>query len=368
MFSTYAGGYSRRPLPGLPDLLGQAEQDLREGGLDAAGYQSAADEFVREILSEMAVVQVSIVGDGGVRWPDRVLPLIDGLDGLTAGGAAALPDGEPATRPIVSGPVRWTRPIAVRDWEFANAETDLWVKQTIIGPYSLAALAEPAPGRARSRLAQELGEALNAELRALLEAGCPMVEIDEPMASKIGNDEGEWKGLGTEHERLTAGVNDSSEIHLSLGLWGGAIHPAGHGTLIELPYSSYLVDVLAGPPAWRFIAAVPPQRGIVVGAGDADTETMDETEVLVWAMAWAAEGERGSQRVGLAPNGSLCFVPRHFAHRKLLRVGEAVSIANMGPLHDVAEALDPEPLTSKMAELRTMAEAVMAGRAAAGTA
>ena len=137
-------------------------------------------------------------------------------------------------------------------------------------------------------------------------------------------------------------------------------------TLIELPYSSYLVDVLAGPPAWRFIAAVPPQRGIVVGAGDAHSETMDETEVLVWAMAWAAEGERGSQRVGLAPNASLCLVPRHFAHRKLLRVGEAVSIANMGPLHDVAEALEPKPLASKMAELRTMAEAVMAGRAAAG--
>jgi 5-methyltetrahydropteroyltriglutamate--homocysteine methyltransferase len=363
MFATYAGGYSRNPLPGLPDVLGPAERDLREARIDAARYQAIADDFVREILKEMAVVQVSIVGDGGVRWPDRVLPLIDALDGLSAGGEVTLPDGEPATRPMVTGPVRWTRPITVRDWQFANAETNLWVKETVIGPYTLAALAEPAAGRRRARLALELGEALNAEIRALLAVGCPMVEVDEPMAGLIGDDAREWQALRGAHGRLMRGVDDSSEIHLSLGLWGGALHPAGHGPLIELPYSSYLVAVLAGPSAWRFIAAVPPHRGIVVGAGDAHTETMDETEVLVWAMAWAAEGERGSQRVGVAPNGSLCFVPRHFAHRKLLRAGEAVSIASMGPLHDVAEALDPEPVTSRMAELRAMAEAVNAGRA-----
>jgi 5-methyltetrahydropteroyltriglutamate--homocysteine methyltransferase len=364
MFATFAGGYSRKPLPAQPDLLGQAERDLRDGRIGEPGYRAVADDLVREILAEMAVVELAIVGDGGVRARDRVLPWIEGLEGLSAGGDTTLPDGEPASRPVVNGPVRWTRPVLVRDWQFAEGESDLLVKQTLIGPYTLAALAEPAPGRQREHLAQELGDALNAEIRALVEAGCPIVEIDEPLALQIGDEPGEWQTLRIAHERLSAGAEDRSVIHLSLGLWGGTIDESGHAPLIELPYSSYLVDVLAGPSAWRFIESVPADRGIIVGAGDAHSEALDETEVLVWAMAWAAQRERGAQRVGVAPNGSLTFVGRHFAHRKAQRMGESVHIASMGPLQDVAEALDENPLSSRMQELRVMAEAVAAARGA----
>ena len=79
-------------------------------------------------------------------------------------------------------------------------------------------------------------------------------------------------------------------------------------------------------------------------------------------MAWAALGDRGSSRVGCAPNGSLTRIGRHFAHRKCGRLSEAVNIAGMGPLQEVALALDEEPLRSKMPELRTLAEAVERGR------
>jgi len=122
------------------------------------------------------------------------------------------------------------------------------------------------------------------------------------------------------------------------------------------------VDVLAGPSAWRFVDAVPPARGIIVGSADARTERLDETEVHVWAMAWAAQEGRGSDRVGCSPNGSLGLIGRHFAHRKCLRLGEAVRIGSMGPLQEVAEALDENPAESKLPELRAMARAVESAR------
>jgi len=362
VFATFAGGYSRKPLPGLPDVLGDAGRDLREGRLDDAGYQAVADAFVREIIAEQHVVQLGIVGEGGVRARDRVLPWINGLTGLSAAREILLPDGESATQPIVTGPVTWLHPVTVRDWEVADAGADVWVKQTIVGPYTLAALARAAPGGQRRALALQFAEALNQELLALMAVGCPVIEIDEPMALQLGEDAEEWRSFRTAHERLAAGIEGEDAPHLSLGLWGGQIHPSGHASLIDLPYRSYLVDVLAGPSAWRFIAAVPPDRGIIVGSADAKTERLDETEVHVWAMAWAADGDRGSQRVGCAPNGSLTFIGRHFAHRKCMRLGEAVQIGNMGPLHEVAEALDSDPARSKMPELRTMALAVAEGR------
>jgi 5-methyltetrahydropteroyltriglutamate--homocysteine methyltransferase len=350
------------PLPAQPDVLGQAERDLLGGQIDEATYRQAADEFVREVLNEMAVVELGIVGEGGVRARDRVVPWIEGLDGLAAGGATTLPDGEPVTRPVAGGPVTWRGPLTVRDWQFADGETALLVKQTLIGPYTLAALTEPASGSRRAALAMAFGEALNAEIRALAAVGCPMVEVDEPMATQIGDDAAEWRAFHVAHERLGAGFGDGATTHLSLGLWGGAIDPCGYSSLVDLPYQSYLVDVLAGPSAWRFIDRVPATRGVIVGAGDARTEALDETEVLVWAMAWAAQGERGPERVGVAPNGSLAFVGRHFAHRKCQRLGEAVRIGSMGPLQEVAEALDERPTKSKMPELRAMAAAVTQAR------
>jgi hypothetical protein len=362
MFATFAGGYPRKPLPAQPDRLGAAEADLRAGRIDEAAYRDVADAFVREVLDEMAVVTLGIVGDGGVRAVDRTLPWIHGLDGLQAGERVALPGGEVVTRPVVTRTVGWQEPVLVRDWTFASRESELVVKQTMLGPYTLAALAEPASRARRTTLAAAFGEALSAELRALAAAGCAMIEVDEPSAASIGDDKAEWAVVREAQARLTGDLAEADTSHLSLGLWGGAIDPAGHRTLIDPPYRSYLVDVLAGPSAWRFIDAVPPERGIIAGAGDATTHRLDETEVLIWAMAWAAEGGRGSSRVGVAPNGSLAGIDRQAAHRKCQRLGESVRIAQMGPLHDVAAALDEAPIQSRMPELRSIATAVQVAR------
>ena len=365
MFATYAGGYSRRPLPGKPDVLGAADRDLASGAIDDAAHRSIGDAFVREVVREMEVVALGIVGDGAVRAADRTLPLIRGLTGLTPGGEGALPDGEPVTIPIVTGPVTWREPIHVENWRFVNQETELFVKQALIGPYTLAALAEPAPGRQRGRLAVEFGEALNVELRALAAADCPMVEIDEPLALRIGTDAREWRAFAAAQRRLTEGFGGLAEqgaMHLSLGLWGGEIDPAGYSALIESPYLSYLVDVRAGPSAWRFVGIVPPERGIVAGAAASGTEKLDDTELLVWAMAWAARAGRGQRRVGVAPNGSLARIGRHFAHRKAQGCGEAVTVGSAGPLEEVAVSLVEDPSKSWMPELRELAQSVDAAR------
>jgi methionine synthase II (cobalamin-independent) len=273
-----------------------------------------------------------------------------------------LADGEPVTVPVVHGDIRWTRPVTVRDWTFANDETELLVKQTMLGPYTLAALAEPDHATRRAARALAFGEALGAEIGALAEAGCPMVEVDEPLAATIGSDAAGWQAFRGAHERLTAGLGDPPAIHLSLGVWGGDIDPAGYATLIDLPYQSYLVDALSGPSAWRFVDAVPAELGVIVGAGNARTERIDDTELLLWAMAWAAQGGRGSRRVGVAPNGTLGTIGRHFAHRKCLRLGEAVSVGSVGPLEEVARAMEETPARSQFPELRELAAAVAEAR------
>jgi methionine synthase II (cobalamin-independent) len=353
MFACLAAGYPRGPLPAQRDRLGEAEGE--------GDYAGVADLFVREILAEQETAGLAMLTDGGVRRSDRLLPLVEGLSGVEPAGTVELPSGERVTRPRIVGEIGRAGPLTVDAWRFAAGAVDLPVKQVLIGPYTIGRLAEGGTG-SREAVTLALAESLGEHLRALVAAGCPVIQVDEEAATQIGDDAGEWELFAGAHSAMTAGLPAPGSVHLSLGLTGGSVAPGGFDAVFGLPYVSYLVDLLAGPASWRFVAAVPPERGIVCGAADARRRGQDEVEVLTWAMAWAAAGDRGSDRVGIAPNGSLAGLERLHAKRKIERLGETIRIASMGPLADVAEALDPEPVKSKMADLRTMAEAVEAAR------
>ena len=357
MFACIAAGYPREPHAPLPDLIDAADRQLEAGEITLAAHDEVEAAVVRELLQEQELAGLAIVADP-VHHPDRLARIVRGLGGTTSSDTIVLADGDSVAAPRFGDTVEWRAPILVEEWLRADAATDQQVKQVLPGPYTIASLAHGV-GRARDRLALALGEALNNEARALLEAGCPIVQIDEGAITGIGDDSREWSVVAETQRRLTAGLHDA---HLSLGLYGGTVHPAGFDAIFDSPFRSYLVDGLAGPDVWRFVFAAPSDRGVIIGAADAHEPVRDETEVMVWAMAWAAEGGRGHERVGLAPNGSLTSVGRHMARRKIERMGEAVRIGSMGPLASVAVSLDPDPLHSRMPALRQLAQAADAAR------
>jgi methionine synthase II (cobalamin-independent) len=358
LFATLAADYPREPRAGEPDMLGEADRRLATGEISLDEHRDLAREFIRIVLAEEEASGLAMLTDGAVTTEDRLGALVEGLGGTSTPRSVALPDGALARAPRFDRAPRWQQPITLDAWRWADQASDLMVKQVLIGPYTMARLAEPG-GAAREVLALGLAEALNLELHALAAAGCPMIQIDEGALTTIGDDAAEWQLYRETQRRLTAGLEGR---HLSLGLYRGAVDPAGHPAILGGPYRSYLVDGLGGPDAWRFVFAVPGEIGVVIGALDAASTALDETEVMVWAMAWAGPAERGPERIGVASNGSLRGVGRFAARRKIELMGEAVRIASMGPLQEVAEALDPMPLESKMAPLREMAAAVEAAR------
>ena len=358
LFASLAADYPREPRAGEPDLLGDADRRLAAGEITHDEHLEIVHEFARIVLAEQEASGLAILTDGDLADEDRLRRLVEGLGGTSTDRVIALPDGAGAHAPRFDRAPTWREPITLDAWRWADGASDIMVKQVLIGPYTLARLADPG-GAPREVLALASAEALNAELHALAAAGCPVIQIDEGALTAIGDDAAEWELYAETQRRLTAGLE---EHHLSLGLYHGGIHPAGHAAVLGGPYRSYLVDALGGPDAWRFVFAVPPEIGVIVGALDADSTALDETEVMVWAMAWACPDERTTARVGVAANGSLRAVGRHAARRKTELMGEAVRIASMGPLQEVAEALDPTPLDSKMAPLRELAVSVDAAR------
>ena len=356
MFATLAADYPREPRPGEPDLLGDADRRLADGEITVEEHRDLTREFIKVVLLEQEASGLAMLNDGDVAHEDRLRRTVEALGGASSDRRVALPDGAEVHAPRFDQAPRWQQPITVDAWRWADDASDIMVKQVLIGPYTMARLADPG-GAPREVLALALAEALNEEIGSLVAAGCPVIQVDEGALTTIGDDAAEWDLYAETQRRLTAGL---AEHHLSLGLYRGAIDPAGHATVLDGPYRSYLVDALGGPDAWRFVFAVPAEIGVVIGALDASSTALDETEVMVWAMAWAGEAERTAARVGIASNGSLSAVGRFAARRKMELMGEAVRVASMGPLREVAEALDPTPLDSKMAPLREMAAAVEA--------
>ena len=228
-------------------------------------------------------------------------------------------------------------------WLEASALTDRPVKQAIPGPYTLGRGVRTPADRADRTVA--FAATLNARIRELADAGCPLVEVEEPGAVGIGEDEVERRLFVEAQRALLAG---DPPIHRTLAIVGGSADRAGPETILDPPYHSYSFDLIGGPDNWRLVTAVPPERGVIVGVVDARPGFEEDLAILTWAAHYAAaSGGRGLQRVGIANAGSLADLPLDELERKLSVLGEAARIAAGSSWEEVARDLDATaPLTA----------------------
>lgn len=230
-------------------------------------------------------------------------------------------------------------------WRATARLTDRAVKQAVTGPYTSG---RSVGGSARARTGDTLArvETLNAALRDLAAAGCPLIEIHEPAATEIGDDPAERALFREAHGRLLDGVIGP---HLSLAVTGGNADAAGIETILAASYASLAVDLIAGPDNWRLVVATPGDRGIVCGALPAEAGSDDGPELLLWAASYAAStGGRGPDRVGLATASSLARLPWEVAVRKLERLGEAARLIDL-PTDERGGHMDPRAVSIRSA-------------------
>jgi 5-methyltetrahydropteroyltriglutamate--homocysteine methyltransferase len=301
MFATLAGGYPR------PDL----------------GPDATIDDVVRAVLADQEEAGLEILSDGHVRHEDRVSSFVERLEGFEIGGPAPyLTTGRTYLRPTATREPRWDGPVLVDEWRATAAATQLPVKATVIGPYTLGHLAGPG-AVGRERLTIVLADILGHELRALFAAGCPLVQVDEDAAVLVGTSQREQGLFKSAHRRLTS---DLTRNHMSLAVSGGSIAEMPPDILFDGLYRSYLFDVLDGHMSWRQIAVAPGERGIIPGVVDARSEAPDDPEHVLWAALFAASiRERGGDRVGIAPSGSLAGLRHEVARTKLSVLGAAAA-------------------------------------------
>jgi hypothetical protein len=159
---------------------------------------------------------------------------------------------------------------ALEAWHRTSEAATVAAKQALIGPYSVGVRGEDggSRGSAREGTAREArtlraAETLAEVIAALAGAGCPLVEIEESRLDRLG-DEDEGRLFADAHRRLTE-TSHGSAIHRSLSIAGASLPGPAIGAVVELPYASVAVDLIAGPDNWYVVRRASHEQGVIAG-------------------------------------------------------------------------------------------------------
>ena len=185
-------------------------------------------------------------------------------------------------------------------------------------------------------------------IRALFEAGAPVVQLTEPALGDIDpDDRSALDQLGSVLAAVTAEVDG----HLSLAVAGGRPTGVPYERLFAAPFASYLFDLIHAPDDWLLCARVPATSGLIVGIADARTPDPDTEAVSIWGARYAASlAGRGTSRVGISTSAGLEALPRDAARAKLAALAEA-GRKSVLPDAELARVIDPRAVDARTAAL-----------------
>ena len=166
-----------------PDYLTQARSDLQKGKITAADLRALEEKATAFWIEKQEELGVDVLVDGEQYRGDMVAFFAEVLPGFQEGGLVRSYGNRYYRKPIIVGEVKWDKPITVDWWRFAQEKTDKPVKGMLTGPYTLMdwSFNEHYPDRKSTCLA--MAAVVRKEVEALIEAGCKIVQIDEPAIS-----------------------------------------------------------------------------------------------------------------------------------------------------------------------------------------
>jgi 5-methyltetrahydropteroyltriglutamate--homocysteine methyltransferase len=202
-----------------PGWLSESQFSVTGGWkLQGEALREAMDDATLLALRTQEEAGIDIVCDGEQRRGTHYTYFLRDVEGIDCVRLAPKAKrGGTATEdvPCVIGSLRLSRHQAVRDFQFLRRHTGRPIKMTLPGPSTLVdGTADRHYGDERA-LALAFAGVLNEEIRALEASGCEMVQLDEPVFSRIPRKLAEW---GIEAlDAAFAGTRIISCVHVCYG-------------------------------------------------------------------------------------------------------------------------------------------------------
>lgn len=165
------------------EKLTKARTRFARGEIDRAVLRALEEEATAMWMGFQNEIGVDVPVDGEMYRGDMVAFFADEMDGFEPGGLVRSYGNRFYPKPIITKEVRWRGPMTVDWWRFAQSLTDRPVKGMFTGAYTVMdwSFNEHYPDRRTTALA--LARELRKEVGALIEAGCKIIQVDEPALS-----------------------------------------------------------------------------------------------------------------------------------------------------------------------------------------
>ena len=281
--------------------------------------EEAQDAATLVAIRDMERAGIDIVTDGEIRresYSNRFATALEGID-IDTPGTALDRTGHANPVPRITGKIRRTRPIEVRDAAFLVANTSKKTKITLPGPFTMIQQAQNDHYASAEAAAMDYAEAVNAEIRDLFAAGVDMVQLDEPYM-QARPDEAKKYAVKAINHALT-GIGGTTIVHLCFG-YAHIVHerPSGYSFLPELAAAKAdVVSIEAAQPNLDLsILRELPGKSIMLGVislGDPKIETPE----IVADRIRRALAVVPKERLLVAPDCGMKYLSREVAFGKL---------------------------------------------------
>ena len=270
--------------------------------------QQAQDDATLLAIRDLERVGLDILTDGEIRRESYSNRFATALAGMDVDNPAPIPTRAGGTNlvPRVVGPIRRIRPVEVDDLRFLRANTDRAVKITLPGPFTMSQQAKNEHYADQAGLALDLAVAVNEEVRDLFAAGADVVQIDEPWLQSRPDEAREYALPAI--DRALEGVAGETALHTCFG-YAHVVHdrPAADQIAIESAQPKLDLSVLEDLPSKTIIL------GVLDLSDDAPAETSDEVAHRIEAALEHVPAER----LQVAPDCGMKYLPRDVARAKL---------------------------------------------------
>jgi 5-methyltetrahydropteroyltriglutamate--homocysteine methyltransferase len=295
-----------------PPELRQAFKRRAADEIDDAAFARIQDDCIRAALRMQEDVGLNVVTDGEFRrasyW-ERFVERIEGF-GLRPAVLTFRDDHGHEVGfmvPYATGKVRRSQPIAVDEFTFLRGATNATPKITLPSPstlhfYRFTDYADPGAYGNLDDFFADVAEVFAREIKALGEAGCRYVQIDEvaiallcdpAIRAKVassGGDPDRLVGLYIEAvNRAVAGRPDDTVVgvHMCRGNYRGHyLGAGGYESVAERFFAGTEVDHFLleydTPRAGDFrpLRFVPKQKGVVLGLVSSKTPVLESLDTL----------------------------------------------------------------------------------------
>jgi 5-methyltetrahydropteroyltriglutamate--homocysteine methyltransferase len=166
-----------------PDFLVEARGKFARKSIGLAELEEAERRATLFWIRKQEELGVDVLVDGEMSRGDMVAYFADHLDGFETGGLVRAYGNRYYHKPIITGEVRWKKPITVAGWQYAQSLTSKPVKGMLTGPYTVMDWSFIESYGDRRAAALALARELRKEVEALARAGAKIIQIDEPALS-----------------------------------------------------------------------------------------------------------------------------------------------------------------------------------------